>query len=355
MIKKTRQNLFTSTRLKLDLIAAIFVFVILGSFSFVVYSLLTQDIIYQIAPVFRSDEIAYYVDAEELFQNLREQTIFLLIVSDIIIFVVSVNLFDRLVKKMLEPIEYITNVQTKFASNLSHELRTPLSVINMRAEILSSKIEKAEKIEKDEDAKRKLEEAKEGTEVILKEISGMTNLIDDLLFEARIKYVENKQENVTVAEIVEVIEKSYRNLENKKHELVKFSIDNKLKPNKHIKASSIHLERIFNNVISNSFKYTNSGEVKVSLSEYKSLGKRYLKIEVFDTGIGIKKEELPKISERFYRGKNVEEEFSGTGIGLSIVNGIVHSNNWSFVIQSEEGKNTRIVISKIPLNEDSLE
>ncbi|MEA4910730.1 Sensor histidine kinase RcsC [bioreactor metagenome] len=355
MRKNSKQNLFTSTRLKLDLIASIFVFIILGSFSFVVYSLLTQDIIYQISPVFKSEQISYYINADELFQNLRDQTIFLLIVSDIIIFIVSIILFDRLVKKMLEPIEYTTNLQKKFASNLSHELRTPLSVMNMRAEIMSSKIEKAEKEEKNENDKKLLSDVKGGANIILKEISGMTTLIDDLLFEARIKYIENKPEDVTVGEILDLIQKSYETLENNKNENVVFHIDNELKLHKHIKASPTHLKRIFNNLISNSFKYTESGEVKISLSKYKNLGKKYLKIEVFDTGIGIKKEELPKISERFYRGKNVEEEFSGTGIGLSIVKGIVHANNWHFSIQSEEGKNTSIIISKIPLAEDPLE
>ncbi len=355
MKKNTRQNLFTSTRLKLDLIASIFVFIILGSFSFVVYSLLTQDIIYQISPVFQSDQISDYVNAEEFFQNLRQQTIFLLIVSDIIIFIVSIVLFDRMVKRMLTPIEYMTNVQQKFASNLSHELRTPLSVINMRAEILSSKIDKEEKLENNGEKKKFLTDSKSGIDVILKEVTGMTNMIDDLLFEARIRYVEQKDEDVTIEDIVNLIQKSYENLENKKEEKLKFSIENNLKLRKNIKANPTHLERIFNNLISNSFKYTNTGEVKVTLSKYRYLGKKYLKIEVLDTGIGIKKEELPKISERFYRGKNVEEEFSGTGIGLSIVNGITHANNWNFNIQSEEGKGTTMIISKIPLIEDPLD
>lgn len=355
MKKKIKQDLFISTRLKLDFIASIFVFIILGSFSFVVYSLLTQDIIYQIAPVFESEQISYYINAEELFQNLRYQTIFLLIVSDIIIFIVSIILFDRLVKKMLEPIEYTTNLQKKFASNLSHELRTPLSVMNMRAEILASKIEKENTADRNEHDKKILADVKEGAGVILKEISEMTNLIDDLLFEARIKHKENKVEDITIQEVLSLIQNSYKSLESGKNKDVDFIIDNELKLHKHIKANPSHLQRIFNNLISNSFKYTAFGEIKISLSKYKYLGRRYLKIEVFDTGIGIKKEELPKISERYYRGKNVEEEFSGTGIGLSIVSGIVHANNWNFHIESEEGKSTSIVISKIPLTEDSLE
>lgn len=348
-MKKNRQNLFTSTRLKLDLIASIFVIIVLGSFSLVVYSLLTQDIIYQIAPVFESQQIAYYVDSEELFKNLRDQTIFLLIASDIVIFIVSITLFDRLVKKMLEPIEYVTNVQKKFASNLSHELRTPLSVVNMRAEILASKIEKEEKLCSVGEDRKLLTDVKDGADVILKEISGMTKLIDDLLFEARIKYIENKTENIIIKDIIDLVEKSFKNLENEKKENVDYSIEDKIKKDKHIKANPIHLQRIFNNLISNSFKYTDSGEVKVILSEYKCFWRKYLKIQISDTGIGIKKEDLPRIGERFYRGKNVEKDFSGTGIGLSVVANLVREHGWKIKIESEENAGTKISISKIPI------
>lgn len=65
--KNYKDNLFTSTRLKLDLIASVFVFFVLSTFSFVVYKLLTLDIIYQISPVFKNSNIANYVNADKLF------------------------------------------------------------------------------------------------------------------------------------------------------------------------------------------------------------------------------------------------------------------------------------------------
>lgn len=114
---------------------------------------------------------------------------FLLIASDLVIFILSIIFFDRFVKKMLAPIEYLSSVQKKFAENVSHELRTPLSIINMHGEILSEKIEKEEKNIL-EDKEKFLPSFKKGINTILEEVKTITNLIDDLLFEARIKYSE---------------------------------------------------------------------------------------------------------------------------------------------------------------------
>lgn len=137
-----KENLFTSTRFKLDIIASLFVFAILSIFSYTIYRLLTLDLIYQISPVFKNSGVANYINADKLFSDFREQTIFLLIVLDVVVFVLSVFFFDRLVKKMLAPIEYLSNVQKRFAENVSHELRTPLSIMNMHSEILLDKLEK---------------------------------------------------------------------------------------------------------------------------------------------------------------------------------------------------------------------
>ncbi len=346
----SKKNLFAFTRLKLDIIASIFVFFILFSFSYVVYNLLTQDLIYQISPVFKNTEIASFVNADTLFNDFKNQTLFLLIVSDIIIFIISLIFFDRMVKKMLQPIEYLSKIQEKFASNISHELRTPLSIMNMRGEILLSKIEKEEEREKSTESETFISETKNGVNVILKEIDSITGLIDDLLFEARIKYSENKIEHINIDTLEKILNKIYDHQKSLKEENVIFSVILEDIINTHfVKANPIHFERIFNNLLSNSFKFTNMGEVKVIFSKYKYKKNNYLKLSFIDTGIGINKSEISKVGDRFYRGKQIENEISGTGIGLSIVKDIVKDNNWNLKIKSEEGFGTEIIIDKISL------
>ncbi|MFO0743689.1 MAG: HAMP domain-containing sensor histidine kinase [Candidatus Paceibacterota bacterium] len=344
-----KENLFTSTRFKLDIIASLFVFAILSIFSYTIYRLLTLDLIYQISPVFKNSGVANYINADKLFSDFREQTIFLLIVLDVVVFVLSVFFFDRLVKKMLAPIEYLSNVQKRFAENVSHELRTPLSIMNMHSEILLDKLEKNKNSFSD---KNLLNNIENGVSSIDSEIKGIVTLIDDLLFEARVKYSEDKVENISIAQIKYLLEKVIKNLSNNKDENVRLILEdnfNEKDLDKKIKVNKLHLERIFTNLISNSFKFTKQGEVKIVLEKYKSNFSYKLKFSVEDSGIGIRKKDLSKVSERFFRGENVEGEISGTGIGLAIVSDLVKSYGWSIKIKSEEMVGTKVEIGKISL------
>lgn len=344
-----KDNLFTSTRLKLDLIASVFVFFVLSSFSYIVYRLLTLDIIYQISPVFKNTNIAGYVNSDKLFSDFREQTVFLLIASDIIIFILSIIFFDRFVKRMLTPIEYLSSVQKKFAENVSHELRTPLSIMNMHGEILLEKIEKEEKNNTTEDKEKFLINFKKGTETILGEVKTITSLIDDLLFEARIKYTEVEADEVNIQRVKEILEKVVENLSVAKSLNVEVILNQKIKsPNKSkIKINPLHLERIFNNLISNSLKFTNEGRVEILLEEYQRKFKKNLRFIITDTGIGIKEKDLKKVSERFFRGENAEKETSGTGLGLAIVKDLVKDYGIDMKLESKEGVGTKVIIQNI--------
>lgn len=348
--KLSFKNLFTRTRLRLDLIAAIFVFFILFAFSYVVYNLLTEDIIFQISPVFKYLEMQNNFNTQEFFADLQKQTLFLLIVSDLIIFIISMIFFDRMVKKMLKPIEYVSDLQRSFASNVSHELRNPLSVVNMRGEILMSKIEKEKSKDLPKEESKFVEETKEGISIILKEVSSLTNIIDDLLFEARVKYSDNRFENLNQDKIENIVNKALVNQLYLKAEGVKYAINFNVKNKDYfIKVNPMHLERVFNNLISNSFKFTTAGEVQILIDSVKSKKKNYLKIIVKDTGIGINQDDLKLVRERFYRGKNIRSEISGSGIGLAIVQDISNKYHWDFEIKSKEGDGTIITINKIQL------
>ncbi|MDQ1281809.1 MAG: Sensor histidine kinase RcsC [Patescibacteria group bacterium] len=350
--KNHKDNLFTSTRLKLDLIASVFVFFVLSSFSYVVYKLLTLDIIYQISPIFKNTDIAGYINSDKLFSDFRDQTVFLLIASDIIIFILSIIFFDRFVKKMLTPIEYLSSVQKKFAENVSHELRTPLSIMNMHGEILMEKIDKEEKNNQDnniENREKFLINFKKGTETILSEIKTITSLIDDLLFEARIKYTEVEADEVEIQKAKEILEKVVENLSVSKSPNVEVFLNIKIKSSyrSKIKINPLHLERIFNNLISNGLKFTNVGKVEISIEEYKRKFKKNLRFVISDTGIGIKEKDLKKVSERFFRGENAEKETSGTGLGLAIIKDLVKDYGLDMKIESKEGIGTKVIIQNI--------
>ena len=280
----------------MDLIVAIFVSIILIFFSFGTYKLLTIDIIYQISPIFKDPNISNSINTDRLFNNFKLQTIFFLSVSDIVIFILSIFFFDKMVKKMLTPIEYLSNLQTKFAEHVSHELRTPLSILKLHTEILEDKIQQ-EKNKSSSTENIFLEKSEKSIQDILKEIENIKILINDLLFEARLRYGEQKKDKITLKELQDLILEIVEKANYFKNKDVKFFLKNNFQDEDLSKFLSIfkkHLERVFNNLISNSFKFTENGKVEVDLEIYKNKNKKYLKIQIFDTGLGIKKSDLKK-------------------------------------------------------------
>ena len=99
---------------------------------------------------------------------------------------------------------------------------------------------------------------------------------------------------------------------------------------------------IFSNLISNAIKYTpEGGSVFVQLGEEGG----FVKASVSDTGIGIKREDLSRIFDKFYRVRSSEtRQIVGTGLGLSIVKSIVDAHLGSISVESEEGGGTTFII-----------
>ena len=112
-----------------------------------------------------------------------------------------------------------------------------------------------------------------------------------------------------------------------------------------IKADKAGIERVILNVLSNAIKYTEEhGSIKI----YVGFVYNDAYIKIIDNGIGIPKEDLGRIFERFYRvDKARTREMGGTGLGLSIAKEIIEQNNGSIDIKSEYGKGTEVVI-RIP-------
>jgi len=107
-------------------------------------------------------------------------------------------------------------------------------------------------------------------------------------------------------------------------------------------ADPFRLEQVLVNLIDNAVKYTERGAIRVSLRK----DDRRLVIEVADTGIGIPKEHLPRIFERFYVvDKSRSRRVGGTGLGLAIVKHIVLLHNGSVDVESTPGEGTKFTVS----------
>lgn len=217
-------------------------------------------------------------------------------------------------------------------ANVSHELRTPITSIKSYTETLLDGA-----MEDPETSKRFLS-------VIDSEADRMTRLVKDLLQLSRLdnQQMNWKMEKVFLDTIVKTIVERMQIEAQRKHQKLESYVIGDIPA---INADKDRLEQVIVNLISNAIKYTpEHGEITV----YVGIIYNDIYVKVTDTGIGIPKESLPRVFERFYRvDKARSRDMGGTGLGLSIAKEIVQAHGGTISISSEMGKGTEVTV-KLP-------
>jgi len=208
----------------------------------------------------------------------------------------------------LEKVQKISRTKSEFVSAVSHELRTPLTSIKGYAAILMSGRlgEIPEKV-------------KERLEKINKHSDSLVELINDLLDISRIESgrVEMKFEKVNIKTIIDNV----RDLltPQMKEKNLAFIVD-VAKNLPEVMADDKQMERVFINLLSNAIKYTPKGTITLRASS----NEKEILVEVEDTGMGMREEDLPKLFTEFYRVENeMNQSIKGTGLGLALVKNII--------------------------------
>ncbi len=208
----------------------------------------------------------------------------------------------------------------EFVANVSHELKTPIAIIKS---ILETIIEE----EKDEGKRRLLERA-------LKRTEDLRNIVEDLLIITKLESGEEKlhKKMLNAKELVSVVFDMLREIaQNINVELI-----NEVDENTKVYADEDKLNLLLLNLVDNAIKYNKEGGKVVVKARTE---KGYVILEVSDTGIGIPKEHIPFIFERFYRvDRSRSRELGGTGLGLSIVKHIALSHGGKVEVESKEGE-----------------
>lgn len=226
----------------------------------------------------------------------------------------------------------LDDMRKEFVANVSHELKTPLTSIKTYTEtILDQDI--------DEESENKF------LNVILNEANRMTRLVSDLLQLTKFDYKKvawNKIE-FDLPELVKQICEKHKIQADTKNQILDCFITSNVPT---VNADRDGIEQVVTNILTNSIKYTpEGGNIKVYVGSVHD--DAYIKI--IDNGIGIPKEDLPRVFERFYRvDKARSREMGGTGLGLPIAKEIIEANGGSIDMKSEIGKGTEVVI-KVPL------
>ena len=229
-----------------------------------------------------------------------------------------------------------------FVANVSHELRTPLTSIQGYAEILMSQETESP------------EERKKFLSVIHRHALRLEQIIEDLLSISRLERdIEHSQIELNLQYLKPTLESAIEVCEVAS---LKRNIGLKLYCNADIKGSinSPLLEQAIVNLITNAIKYSrDNSDILISVD---SLEKE-LKLSVIDTGMGIPKEKLPRLFERFYRvDKARSREMGGTGLGLSIVKhvSIAHKGRVDVVSEVNKGSVFSIYLPKPQLEAHNL-
>lgn len=217
------------------------------------------------------------------------------------------------------------DIRNRYASDISHELRTPITTLKSHLEAIIDGVWNSDE---------------EHLNILMLEIDRLSSLVDDL------------KDSFTSEEYTLNLNKTKFNLSKEMYDIVttfipiytkeNHNIDFSIEDTIDINMDKNKLKQIMYNILSNSIKYLNNkGTVSIILTKNRDNAI----IKVIDDGIGIKKEDLPHIFDRFYRSDSSRNRNTGgTGLGLSIVKTIVEAHNGTIHVVSSSGKGTEITI-----------
>ena len=232
-------------------------------------------------------------------------------------------------RKTLKPIIESWKKQSRFVQDASHELRTPLSIIKIKQESLLEKPES------------KIIDNAEDISISLKETQRLTKLIKELMEIARSDSNQiklNKEKFLADKEVNDLIE-LYKDIA--KNENKKISTD--LKYNEEIYADINKIKELIVIILDNSIKYTKESD-NIYVRTYKKDGKFVLEVE--DTGIGISKDAIDHVFERFYREeKSRNRQKGGMGLGLSIAYNIVMLHKGTIKFEKNREVGTKVIVT----------
>jgi len=217
----------------------------------------------------------------------------------------------------------------EFVANVSHELRTPLTSIKGACETV------VEDPEMPEDVRRYF------LDMAVTESDRMTRIVSDLLVLSRLdnNRTQWKVETFDLCKSVRRLIEVMRVDIDARHHTVTLDADEGIPM---ITADKERLEQVVINIVSNSLKYTpDGGTVRLTLSTAEDK----ILISVSDNGVGIPREDLDHIFERFYRvEKSRTSETGGTGLGLAIAKELIEAHGGTISIRSELGEGTTVEI-----------
>lgn len=231
----------------------------------------------------------------------------------------TIDVLSERLDKASHESERLQKQRQDFITNISHELRTPVTVIRGSLEAI------CDGVVKDPD------QVKEYNKQMLNESKGLERLVNDLLELSRLQDSDFKIEmhEINLCDVIRDAVRSASNMARKKNIIIDYAEDRDIFM---IKGDYGRLRQMFMIVIDNAIKFSKESSIIY-------LNLKNNTVEVRDTGIGISREDMPYIFNRYYRIKT-EENKTGTGLGLTIAQQIANRHNVEMSAESEPGTGT---------------
>lgn len=340
--------MFTTARIKLTAWYLLMIMVVSLSFSLVIYATVTDDIeerLFAIEHRMRAPVVGPNAEAGHIMQiqnlellkedytNAKKTLLLILLYTNSGILIISAFAGYILAGKTLSPIEESLNEQKRFIADASHELKTPITSLKTSIEVAL----RDKKLTK-QNAIKELNES-------LKELNKLQRLSVNLLSLANYQKSHDSidKTSIDISEIVNAAIKNVSSQAKKKN----IKIDKKIADGK-IKVDSDSIEKLITILLDNAIKYSDS---KSKINLIANFKRRNIYITIKDNGMGISKDDLLHIFERFYQSERTKYKSgkSGAGLGLSIAKRIVELHGGHIKVSSKIKSGTTFIVS-LPQN-----
>ncbi len=333
----SRNDKFQLTRLRLTGMYAVLLLAVLAISGVTTHSVFSNRLEQRM--FFRGQAFLPPPQILEIGREARAQARQELITSMILVngtlFIGAVGLSYILAGLTLRPIKKAYEGQRRFLSDASHELRTPLAILQTD-------------LENERDSKKASSQEKENARSHLEEVQRMGKIVKDLLLISRFDSQGQKSTSKEPIDLKDIITSAAKRLQGYAEKRnVKIIVSPMTKETSlTVKGNKEHLLQAVSNLIKNGIDYNKAdGNVVISLKN----NNNHASITVTDTGIGIVEEEIPKLFDRFYRvDQSRSREIGGSGLGLSIVQSVIHKAGGSVSINSTPGEGTTVTLT-LPL------
>jgi signal transduction histidine kinase len=298
-------------------------------FSLTLYNITTNELhdrINDLQSRIEAPDVSPYAPNHRLFvaysNEQREETQHNILITlayvNILILLSGGMLCYLLARRTLHDIEQSHDAQSRFTSDASHELRTPLAAMRTELEVALR------------DPKLSKDEMRELLQSNLEEVNRMTALSQTLLHLSRLDYASLDFETVNLSTVVsDVIQRYDKNLNRIKFDPPKGQLA--------IKSNLSSIDELFTILVDNALKY--SPEKSKIITKLTRQGRNAV-FTITNTGIGISKEDLPHIFERFFRAENYSRTDGGAGLGLALAKEIVAMHKGEMSVSSTKNKYT---------------